>query len=266
MGFKCSTSWESLINALSHLVRSTENQGTSSRKTIQQASKNLVAALLQFPWGARSNIKGQSSDAYLTEREKALLRDVYGLDTTKMTKEETYSILYLSNKTKEQWRNVAKAVEVGWNTVISSSKQAIKVLWEKKTWQKFGDKFAGLVPAPVRYTGRTISRVKKQFNRPSSEVVRDIQNDNRLFSPQLETLNYQMVSNLQALAVSRLESEMLVASTENLVLTHQVGELSVAIKRLIDSIGNKEKNLRKTLNNICSYQAANKGNAGCYVP
>ena len=103
------------------------------------------------------------------------------------------------------------------------------------------------------------------FNRSTNEVLQDIKNEHKLFSSQSEALNYAMVKNLQALSVSRLESELLSASTENIVLTHQIGELSVAIKRLIDSIGNKEKNLRKTLNNICSYQAANKGNAGCYI-
>ena len=96
--------------------------------------------------------------------------------------------------------------------------------------------------------------------------MKDIKNEHKLVSSQSETLNYAMVKNLQALSVSRLESELLAVSTENSVLTHQIGELSVAIKQLIDVIGNKEKNLRKTLNNICSYQAANKGNRGCYIP
>lgn len=110
LGFKCSTSWKSLTKNLSLLAISSKSQGLYSRKTIQQASKNLADALLQFPSETRSNVKGQANDAYLTEREKVLLRGIYGLDTTKMTKEDSLSLLSLSNSTKNQRRSYTQSI------------------------------------------------------------------------------------------------------------------------------------------------------------
>lgn len=235
LGFKCSTSWKLLTKNLKILANSTKMQGNGSLEMIVDSWNELKSALELLPGGVFANLRGKSSDDYLTDREKALLRDVYGLDTTKMTKDEAYWVLHLSSQMKDQWRRFAKGAEFGWNKMI--------------------------------YVGwGIINRVKSVFNRSAGEILKDIKNEHKLVSSQSETLNYAMVKNLQALSVSRLESELLAVSTENSVLTHQIGELSVAIKQLIDVIGNKEKNLRKTLNNICSYQAANKGNRGCYIP
>lgn len=90
LGFKCSTSWKLLTKNLKILANSTKMQGNGSLEMIVDSWNELKSALELLPGGVFANLRGKSSDDYLTDREKALLRDVYGLDTTKMTKDEAY--------------------------------------------------------------------------------------------------------------------------------------------------------------------------------
>lgn len=250
-GFKCNRSWKSLSTQLKNLISSTSKQGQGSWKTMQHAWNNLKSALELAPAGIWSNIQWKSSNDYLTEREKTLLRDVYGLDTTRMTKDKAMSIISFNTRSKDQWKSIAKGAKSGWDNVIKPSYQAIASLTQKETRNTL--------------KGNIAAWISKHFNRSTADILTTIQNENQLYFPQTETLNHQMIVNLQALALSRMEAEMLAYSTDNSVLTYQIGELSAIIKQIIDTIGTKEKNLRKNLNAVCSYQASNKWNAGCYV-
>lgn len=55
------------------------------------------------PKGVWNNIKGKDTEPYLTEREKELLRSVYGLKTSQMTRETKTSILNISKQTRNNF-------------------------------------------------------------------------------------------------------------------------------------------------------------------
>lgn len=110
LGFKCNTSRSSLTTTLQALSNNTEQQGVASYKRIETSLVNLWQALKLFPKGSRANLKGNETDNYLTEREKTLLRDVYGLDTSKMSREKSFSILNFSRQTKDQRKSVGKGL------------------------------------------------------------------------------------------------------------------------------------------------------------
>ncbi len=235
LGFKCSTSWNSLTNTLSLLAGTTKNQGLSSRKTIQQASKNLADALLQFPSGAWSNIKGQANDAHLTEREKILLRGIYGLDTTKMTKEDSLSLLSLSKSTRNQRRSYTQSINSLWKNTSA---------WYSTIQQKDPNSENGL----------------KRFFRKLFD------GDNPPQQAYLDTeFTRTLASNLQQLWNARAEAEEISFFSMSNELGYQFWQLSILLENLTASIGNKDNHLRKTLDAVCSYQCSNKGFEGCYI-
>lgn len=234
-GFKCSSSWNSLVNTLSLLASTTKNQGLSSRKIIQQASKNLADALLQFPWGVWANIKGQANDAYLTEREKILLRDIYGLDTTKMTKENTLSLLSLSNSTKNQRRSYIQRINSLWKNLSP---------WYTTLQKRSSESENGL---------KRFFRDLFSAKNPPQQVYLDTE---------FATL---LVLKLQQLGNARAEAEEISFFSTSNEIGYQFWQLSRILETLTVSIGSKDNHLRKILDEICSYQCSNKGSKGCYV-
>ncbi len=86
-GFKCNKTRKHLGKNFKQLSVSTVNQGKESWEVIKQSWKELKQALGTHPKTAKEWLSGKRR-AYLTDKEKVLLRDVYGLDTSKMTDTE----------------------------------------------------------------------------------------------------------------------------------------------------------------------------------
>lgn len=240
-GFKCNTSRKHLWQNLKTLVHSTENQGKESRNQITQSWKDLVQAIGTFPGGARANLRGKSSDNYLTEREKILLRNIYGLDTTRMTKDEALSIISLSKTSKDQWKTTTKQLNKSWETIKNGGKD----LW------KF-----------IKKVGNSIKKLIKNIGKKAEKNTLEWQ---RRTESRAEKFEDTLRKNLEVLTLLKLQADTVSDISSNNSLTQQFWELSVLTQKLLDTIGTKEKNLRKTLNNICSYQCSNKGNSTCYV-
>lgn len=55
------------------------------------------------PKGVWNNIKGKDTEPYLSEREKELLRSVYGIKTSQITRENKLSILNISKQTRNNF-------------------------------------------------------------------------------------------------------------------------------------------------------------------
>ena len=86
-GFKCNKTRKHLGKNFKQLSVSTVNQGKESWEVIKQSWKELKQALGTHPKTAKEWLTGKRR-AYLTDKEKVLLRDIYGLDTSKMTDTE----------------------------------------------------------------------------------------------------------------------------------------------------------------------------------
>lgn len=240
-GFKCNPSWSRALQDFQSLLKSTENQGEKSWSQISQSWKNLVQALGTFPQGFSANLKGKSSDAYLTEREKILLRDIYGLDTTKMTKDEALSIISLSKTTKNQRKETSKSLGTIWKKTRTSVTDTIK-------------DYKNTVSDAIQSRANQLKKLSKE-NESSSPSVRE----------KAEIFEQELAEKLLLLSTAKAQADALSDSSNNIALTQQFGVLSVITKKLLDTIGTKEKNLRKTLNAVCVYQCSNKGTSTCYV-
>lgn len=240
-GFKCNTSWKRLLQNFQSLLQSTEHQGEKSWNQISQSWKNLVQALGTFPQEFSANLKGKSSDAYLTEREKILLRDIYGLDTTRMTKDEALSIISLSKTTKNQRKETSKGLGTLW----------------KKTWTPVTDTIKDYKNTVSNALASRANQLEGLFkeNEPSSLSAGE----------RAEIFEQELTENLLLLSTAKAQADALSDSSNNIALTQQFWELSVLTRKLLDTIGTKEKNLRKTLNTVCVYQCSNKGTSTCYV-
>ena len=240
-GFKCNPSWSRALQDFQSLLKSTENQGEKSWSQISQSWKNLVQALGTFPQGISANLKGKASDAYLTEREKILLRDIYGLDTTKMTKDEALSIISLSKTTKNQRKETSKSLGTIWKKTRTSVTDTIK-------------DYKNTVSDAIQSRANQLKKLSKE-NESSSPSVGE----------KAEIFEQELAEKLLLLSTAKAQADALSDSSNNIALTQQFGELSVLTKKLLDTIGTKEKNLRKTLNTLCIYQCSNKGTSTCYV-
>lgn len=240
-GFKCNKPWKHLSQNLKTLVNSVENQGKWSRNQISQSWKELVQAIGTFPGGALANLKGKSSDSYLTEREKILLRNIYGLDTTRMTKDEALSIISLSKTTKNQWKSTTKEFNKSWETI----KNAGKDVW------KFIKKVGNSIKELIKNIGK-----KAEKNTPEWQIKKE---------SRAEKFEDTLRKNLEVVMLLKLQADTVSDTSTNISLTQQFWELSVLTQKLLDTIGSKDKNLRKTLNSVCSYQCSNKGIPTCYI-
>ena len=193
-GFKCNPSWSRALQDFQSLLKSTENQGEKSWSQISQSWKNLVQALGTFPQGFSANLKGKSSDAYLTEREKILLRDIYGLDTTKMTKDEALSIISLSKTTKNQRKETSKSLGT-------------------KTWTSLTDTikdYKNTVSDAIQSRANQLKKLSKE-NESSSPSVRE----------KAEIFEQELAEKLLLLSTAKVQADALSDSSNNIALTQQ---------------------------------------------
>lgn len=281
--FKCNRSRKSLTNNLQILTNSTKEQGTKSWKVMKNSFDDLKKALGTRK-SAGSNVIGKSSDEHLTEREKSLLRDVYGLDTTKMTKDEALSILSLSNQTKGTRKEIANAGITVYEKGIKPSAIAIRSLKDKETRNTIGraiaqafskvfipNKKSGAKVFPessLIYSGESdVVWIKRQFDRSAIDILEEIKKENDLqyIENYPDSFTLVMIENLQILADSRRQIDSISSFSAGSVLYHQFWELSEKIKKLIKTVGNKDENLRQILNQVCSYQCNNKGTETCFI-
>lgn len=242
-GFKCNTSRSLLSKDLKILTNSTKEQGKWSRTLIKQSRKNLAQALGTFPKGTVANLQGKSSDAYLTEREKILLRNIYGLDTTRMTKNEAVSIISFSKTSKNQRKEANKGLQT-----------------TRKTVQHAWNRIRKAIKDTGKNIGTTVTSIIKNIRWEA-----DNPDPNTLSQPRAEKFDNALRKNLEVLTILKLQADTISDNSSNISLTQQFWELSVITQELLDTVGNKEKNLRKTLNNLCNYQCTNKGNTTCYI-
>lgn len=127
---KCGSSANALLANLKTLTSNTKRTGASAQYTITSAINRLNESLKGFKH-FRSN-KQKS----LTADELALLRSVYGLDTTKLTDEELSSLspISITQRTKNQWQEAKKQTQEEANNIWSLISKSIKHF--KETFQQ----------------------------------------------------------------------------------------------------------------------------------
>lgn len=170
--------------------------------------------------------------SYLTEKEKSLLRDIYGLDTTRITEQESRSILSLNAQTKEQWKEITQEGERLWKKTIPPARAALRRLSERETKHKIQQRLkkaktavekylVGIATAPVYHSKKVLKKIHRQFNRSPQDIAEELKMLNELPEPLNEALNVQMVSRLQHLSLARFQIEQISDISTNLTLTYQ---------------------------------------------
>lgn len=273
LGFKCNRSFWGFAANIKGSFKNLWEGTVSARKIIKQASIELGQAFALIPQGIGANLAGQDKQPYLTAREKELLRNVYGLDTRRMTKETTFSILNISKQTKNRLTDMQKSlINPTWKYVIKPIskkvsdttknifKKSEKKIKNQKTQEATKKELSSKVSDDMLE-----SMAAALFVESPKATLTKFKDDYADLVPAKEDFNLAMLWGLQ-----RLVKEQEIDKNLNQIglpaeITYKFWELSNSIKRIIFSVGNKEHGLRQSLNLVCSYQASNKGSQGCYV-
>ncbi|MBB1543535.1 MAG: hypothetical protein HG456_002115 [candidate division SR1 bacterium] len=240
---KCGSSANALLTNLKTLTSNTKRTGASTQHTITSAINRLNESLKGFKH-FRSN-KQKS----LTADELALLRSVYGLDTTKLTDEELSSLspISITQRTKNQRQEA------------------------KKQTQEEANNIGSLISETIKHFKETFQQAKKEQKEKESEL--ETLSGLLLQATELQTKNEHNISLHEELykdfkllisAENSIKDETTLANTT--LSTNQFAHLSFQIQEIATLIGDKNSGTRKSLKNICSYQCSNHPSSTCYIP
>ena len=254
-GFKCSSSWANLKKSLQLLWKNTANKWRSSVQQIKDSFQNLKESLGN--WSAlKNNLKWKSNANNLSEREKQLLQWRYGLNTSRITKEDGASILSLNSNIPSLWAKASKTVSVvaqniaNWAQALFSTRKGLQ---EK------------------------IDKAKKEWNLSKVERLEEVLEIHDSIFPPKEAaelseyagteLSIKLESHLERLQVSENQAKEIAVISNNVALTNMFNELDAEIDVLKGTIGDKWKQntLREVLKSTCDAQCENKWNDCCYV-
>lgn len=235
MWFVCNRSLNESLNNLTLLRKNTSETTKSSTNTINNAVKKLTEALKLQKWKDWKN----NDNLDITDAEMELLRNVYGLDTRKMTNEWKLEMLTFTQGSKAE-RNIAK-------NKMKDGRESIK-----KTWK-------GIL---------SVLKDTKNSKTPSGNSIQTIELTTEEVE-QKQAYNPILYDNLnitfERIITSEQEAKNSAEVSNNLILTSQFGTLAFQIQQLADIIGNKESGIRKYLNETCTYQCSNKPTNSCYI-
>ena len=240
---KCGSSANALLANLKTLTSNTKRTGASAQYTITSAINRLNESLKGFKH-FRSN-KQKS----LTADELALLRSVYGLDTTKLTDEELSSLspISITQRTKNQRQEA------------------------KKRTQKEANNIWSLISETIKHFKETFQQAKRE--QKEKELELETLSWLLLQATELQTKNEHNISLHEELykdfkllisAENSIKDETTLSNTT--LSTNQFAHLSFQIQQIAALIWDKNSWTRKSLKNICSYQCSNHPSSTCYIP
>ncbi len=290
-GFKCNKSFQKFSTNTKGIFKNFWEETTNSRGIIKQAGINLREALMLTPKGVWNNIKGKDTEPYLTEREKELLRSVYGLKTSQMTRETKTSILNISKQTRNNFLDMKNNLYNIRNSSITAAnhiQDTAKIFaknssqsWAnvKKTFKNFRAGTASILKKGDKISKKDLEKqlIKDLSLQEANSIISLIEQRNaqdilNKFQEEFpnesakDSFNLAMISWLLRLQQEQNLDKYYSQDTLPAGITFKFWELSNSIKRVIYSIGNKDHGLRYVLNQRCTFQAQNKGTKGCYIP
>ena len=274
-GLKCNTSWAALKKNLSILGNSTKKQGKGSVDQIKQSYRNLVESL----WNWNAVKKDADLKSSLTKRELEILRSRYWLNASKITDKEGLHLLSLPSTIVAWWKKAKKGINMAVQNVKTWVKQTF---YRKECLNKCLDSDKRNSTECVDYLKKNDRcndvlekkdvKAQREMNKGKEEKSK---NSNVLFPGTFDAsvnryagteLSQKLDKALDELVASQEDAERLAAISQNLDLTQSFIEYSKKIDELAEeTIWDKDKGLRKALNDVCQEQCKNRDNSCCYV-
>lgn len=247
---KCTSSWKDFIKNLKNVRKNLKKSWSSAKTVIVDANKNFSQAL---NWMFDSYKKDKSEwEKQLTDREIELLQDVYGINTSKLTKQQWIWFSDLLNVAKWNLWWITQSINLNSNfndDYFNKNNKEQKSINKKKDEENTTD--------PNLWNDQLLDSIDEleellgQKPQYPVEVKKDFKNS-----------LWAVVDSINA--KHKDELSVLIAIDSSVYL-HLYTQIWYRIRDLIDVVWNKDKNLIKNIGTVCELQCSNKWNAGCYA-
>ena len=243
---KCTSSWKDFVKNFKEILPSFLKWWKDAIKIIIDANKKLAESI---KWFAQAKLLKKSAwEEYLSDTEIELLRDVYGINTKKLTEQEWISFRdLLSNINKETL-----------NTIKSKSQSVNENLLDKQSKSNYEN-----------------ARLKK--DKTEKNQIRSLLNENTKKLKWLISwdLHWDLVIDITLVKsfndvitiVNKQQQNDLAMlwSTNSVDYLANFTNIGYRIREVIGIIWSKDENIVKNLGNVCEIQCSNKWIDWCYA-
>ena len=249
----CSSMWKDFSNNTK--VRKQISQWfEKSMNTINTANDELLGSMLWIWSSIKDVFDGEwNTESWLTKKQLTLLRTVYGIDTTKLSKEQGIGLWSLLH-----WnagKNIANSADLKSLDYFSADSK------EKKEEAK---KMAEREKQDDRYL-RSLSAEAASWAMAEWEMAAEDRKDAAIYS--WNQLKDNLLNTLNVVLIQKQEDKKVFLIYSNLEITRYFVEIGSLIHSIVENeIGTKDsKWLIKSLWEACEYQCSNKGTSNCYA-
>lgn len=248
----CDSMWRDFANNI-RVRKQISEWFEESKDIIKKANDEFIDAFLSFSSSVRDTFWGEEAgeEIWLTPRQLALLRTVYGIDTTKLS--------------KEQWIWLEKTIF------------AITNFWKMVNNVKL--KPLDYFSAEKKAIREEISRKREQEKQDAKKLAKLSDNELKKIEEELKSKKYAIPTRYETGMQAALEATLVSVFTQkqedkelfmiysNLSITKYFVEIWAYIHNILEKyIWNKDsKWLIKYLWKVCESQCSNKWISNCYA-
>lgn len=230
-----------------------KNWFSESWDIIEEANKNLADAMQSFGSSVKDTFSKKVQDeTWLTKKQQDLLRTVYGIDSTKLSREQWIGLESLFHK--ENWKTVVKDMDLDpLDYFGAQEKEARKEKRELREQEKQDEK----------YLAELSQENKDKIEKEISEKNLKIDNDKKY-----QDLDIYMRNTMDSVLAELDQDKSVFMIYSNVSVLRHFREIGEYIHDILEnSIGRKDsKWLVKYLWDACEYQCSNNGSTNCYAP
>lgn len=243
----CNDTWDNFKKNM-NIIPLIKEWFTESKTIITKANEKFSNAFASIKTDVKNVFDDKSSkELDLTEKQVTLLRTVYGINTSKLTKQQWIWLSTLLNGSA--WKNLANSVRIQPLDILSAKsisdrKEAQKIKKQNRQDQKYLDSIADQ---------ETKIAETKALSDLKENGVRDMKK--------------ALLSAIDSIMAEKQEDKQIVMFYNNLPSTQYFLQIWSLIHQTIeDTIGTKDSDgLIKYLWETCELQCTNKWNVNCYA-
>jgi len=243
----CNDAWDSFKESIKAIPMIKE-WFTESKKIITKANIEFAEAFASLKTDVKDVFDDKSAkELGLTEKQITLLRTVYGIDTSKLTKQQWVWLSTLLNWSA--WKNIANSIHIQPLDIFSAESIAAKKKVQKLKKQNMQDQ---------KYLD---SITDAETKKAEAQALSDLKTND------VWELQNALLSSIDSVMAEKSEDKQVVMFYNNLTSTRYFKEIWSLIHSWIDNvIWTKDSDgLIKYLWNACELQCTNKWNKHCYA-
>ncbi len=244
--FKCSSPGKDFVSNLKKVLWSFMDWWSRSWTVIKDANIRLSESI---KWISQAKLTKKSAwEEYLTDTEIELLRSVYGIDTSKLTKQQWISlrdVLSVSLKKKS-------TKDFVWPPTQQEREAAQSKAEEKEARKKAAEQ-------------KKADREKLKANADLLEASINQWDADKYIKLNL-TLIDSIEDTIKIVDSQQQKNLLMLSSNDTAGYLHLYTLIGNNIRKVIDIIWTKDKNIVKNLGNVCEIQCSNKWVDGCFAP